>query len=424
MVGRLTVSDPAALTLGQAMHVVTEELPEVGTDLGVRSGSIGARMSTGVEIAGVGLHPFGRFGDTTATALGVTAVRAALADVGWDASEARSRIGAAFCATAYGGVAAGHRVLGALALTGMPIIDVEAGCASGGAALALGAAAIAAGEHDAVLVVGVEKMPKGIIRSSFFAPWQEQAGLAATPAYFALPGAAHDARARADHRRSRRAGGEEPPLGSRQPRRHVPQPRSRPRRCWRRGWSASRCTCGCSARRTRAQPPSCCGAERGGVQLAAAALRSHLPGSVLDESTPMAGLVDDSAITPPTHARRRPTPTRRPASGPTTSTSSSARTPTPPASCCRGTSSACARAGEQRSSSPTDGAAGLGRRQPLGRAAVQGRAARRVGARPGGRAGPPAPRRLRRAPGRRAPAVGLAHTIGRGANASVTIVTR
>ena len=87
---------------------------------------------------------------------------------------------------AYGGVAAGHRVLGGLALTGMPIVDVEAGCASGGAALSLAASAIRSGEHDAVIVVGIEKMPKGIIRSSFFAPWQEQAGLAATPAYFAL----------------------------------------------------------------------------------------------------------------------------------------------------------------------------------------------------------------------------------------------
>src|SRR4030095_4273612 len=38
----------------------------------------------------------------------------------------------------------------------------------------------------AALVVGVEKMPKGIIRSSFFAPWQEEAGLNANPAYFAL----------------------------------------------------------------------------------------------------------------------------------------------------------------------------------------------------------------------------------------------
>ena len=77
-------------------------------------------------------------------------------------------------------------MLGALALTGSPIVDVEAGCASGGAALPLGGQAIRSGQYDTVLVFGIEKMPKGIIRSSFFAPWQEQAGLAPAPAYFAL----------------------------------------------------------------------------------------------------------------------------------------------------------------------------------------------------------------------------------------------
>src|SRR4029077_10753132 len=74
----------------------------------------------------------------------------------------------------------------AMAMTGGPIVDVEAGCASGGAALLLAAGAIRAGQYDSVLVFGVEKMPKGIIRSSFFEPWHEEAGLAATPAYFAL----------------------------------------------------------------------------------------------------------------------------------------------------------------------------------------------------------------------------------------------
>ncbi len=93
---------------------------------------------------------------------------------------------AAFCGTAYGGVAAGHRVLGALAGTGIPIYDVEAGCASGGAALQLAAGSIAAGQYDRVLVFGIEKMPKGVIRSSFFAPWQEAAGLSPAPAFFAL----------------------------------------------------------------------------------------------------------------------------------------------------------------------------------------------------------------------------------------------
>ena len=50
----------------------------------------------------------------------------------------------------------------------------------------LAANAVANEQYDTVLVFGMEKMPKGIIRSSFFEPWREEAGLAATPAYFAL----------------------------------------------------------------------------------------------------------------------------------------------------------------------------------------------------------------------------------------------
>ena len=83
-------------------------------------------MSDRVEIAGVGIHPFGRFDGVTNTDMGVHAVRAALTEAGSPTFDA------AFCGTAYGGVASGHKVLGALALTGVPIVDVEAGCASGG----------------------------------------------------------------------------------------------------------------------------------------------------------------------------------------------------------------------------------------------------------------------------------------------------
>jgi acetyl-CoA acetyltransferase len=133
-----------------------------------------------VEVAGIGVHPFGRFEDRTVTDLGVTAVREALRDAG------DPQFQAAFCGTAYAGVAAGHKVLGALGRTGVPIVDVEAGCASGGAALMLAGGAIRTGQYDCALVFGIEKMPRGIIRSSFFEPWREEAGLAATPAYFAL----------------------------------------------------------------------------------------------------------------------------------------------------------------------------------------------------------------------------------------------
>ena len=135
-----------------------------------------------VHIAGVGMHPFGRHADVTATDMGARAVRAALLEAG----VGRGGFGAAFCGTAYGGIATGHRVLSALGLTGGPIVDIEAGCASGAAALSLAAGAIAAGQYETVLVFGVEKMPAGFIRSSFFAPWQEAAGLTPAPAYFAL----------------------------------------------------------------------------------------------------------------------------------------------------------------------------------------------------------------------------------------------
>jgi len=135
-----------------------------------------------VYIAGVGIHSFGRFPDRDVTQLGQAAVRQALAE----AEVARGGFQAAFCGTVYTGVAAGHKVLSGLGLSGVPIVNVEAGCASGGAALSLGAAAIASGQRDVALVFGMEKMPRGIIRSSFFPPWCEEAGLSPAPAYFAL----------------------------------------------------------------------------------------------------------------------------------------------------------------------------------------------------------------------------------------------
>ncbi|MBM3672331.1 MAG: thiolase family protein [Actinobacteria bacterium] len=249
---------------------------------------------TGVQITGIGLHPFGRFDAKTTTDMGVVAVQSALRDAG------RPKFQAAFCATAYAGVASGHKVLGALGLTGVPIVDVEAGCASGGAALMLAAGAVRAGQYDTVLVFGIEKMPKGIIRSSFFEPWREEAGLAATPSYFAL-------RAQRLMRESgitkqhlaqvvvkNRANGVDNPDAMFQKPTTVDDV------------LASRVVCEplhlhmlCSPNEGAAAVVLQCDASSAnGVTLAAAVLRSHLPGSVLGEATPMSG-IDDSDITPP-----------------------------------------------------------------------------------------------------------------------------
>ncbi len=259
-------------------------------------------MSTDVtvEVAGIGIHPFGRFTDRSVTDMGVAAVRAALIDAGIGPTD-RPGFQAAFCGTAYSGVAAGHKVLGALARTGMPIVDVEAGCASGGAALGLAAAAIRAGQYDTVLVFGMEKMPKGMIRSSFFEPWREESGLAATPAYFALRaqrlmrerGITKDDLARIVVKN--RAHGALNPDAMYQSATTVEEV------------LGSRLVCEplhlfmlCSPNEGAAAIVLRKGSGRpGAVRLDAAVLRSHLPGSVLGEATPLAG-IDDSAITPPT----------------------------------------------------------------------------------------------------------------------------
>ncbi len=249
-----------------------------------------------VRITGVGLHPFGRFGDRTGTAMGVVAVRAALAESGIGAGDVQ----AAFCGTAYGGVAAGHRVLSALAGTGIPIVDVEAGCASGGAALQLGAASIASGQHDRVLVFGIEKMPKGIIRSSFFAPWQEAAGLSPAPAFFALRAQRllaetgltpdHLAQVVVKNRRHgvanpdamfQKAVTAEEVLGSRM----ICPPLT--------------LFMLCSPNEGAAAVVLERAGTGTGIRVAGISLRSHLPGSVLGEDSPLSG-IDDTDITPPT----------------------------------------------------------------------------------------------------------------------------
>src|SRR5258708_26382424 len=74
-------------------------------------------------ISGVGLHPLGRFEDRTATDMGVEAVRAALHEAG----VGKGGFQAAFCGTAYGGGAAGDKVLSPPRMTGMPIVDAGAG---------------------------------------------------------------------------------------------------------------------------------------------------------------------------------------------------------------------------------------------------------------------------------------------------------
>jgi acetyl-CoA acetyltransferase len=262
-------------------------------------------MNTGraVYVAGTGLHPFGRFEQLSLTAMGAHAVATALQE----ATLGRGMFDAAFCGCVYGGVASGHKVLTMLGLSGVPIVNVEAGCASGGAALALGAAHIATGRYDRVLVFGLEKMPRGMIRSSFFEPWREEAGLAATPGYFALR--AQRLMRESDVRREDLArisvqnhahGVHNPNAMYRKPV-TVEQVLASPLVC---DPLHLLMLCspneGAAAVVLSAEPTG----DGPAIRVAAAQVRSHLSGNVLGEHTPLSGLVVDDVPTPTEMAAR------------------------------------------------------------------------------------------------------------------------
>ncbi|MFT3855502.1 MAG: thiolase family protein [Ilumatobacteraceae bacterium] len=106
-----------------------------------------------VYVVGIGLHRYQAPGTTPYTELGVTAVREALADAGiaWPDVEA------AYTGTATTAMALSRLMYRHLGSTGIPMAQVENASASGSTAVRQAAIDVAAGLHDVVLAVGVDK---------------------------------------------------------------------------------------------------------------------------------------------------------------------------------------------------------------------------------------------------------------------------
>ena len=138
-------------------------------------------MTTDVVVAGVGIHPFGRFA-AGYRETGAHAAGEALADAGLVLDD----IELVLVANVGAEMAKGHNVLELLGRPGMPVLNVEAACASSAGTLHLGAALIASGVHEAVLCIGVEKAARGFIPAAGFETWQIESGLGISPIYFAL----------------------------------------------------------------------------------------------------------------------------------------------------------------------------------------------------------------------------------------------
>jgi acetyl-CoA acetyltransferase len=140
-----------------------------------------------VVILGAGIHPFGRF-DKTYEEIGSYAAAAALADAGVTWRD----IQAAYLSRMYLPATSGARILRRLGSTDIPIVDVEAACASGGVALRQAILAIRAGEADLVLVLGTEKMPRGFMDPRMiYSPWQVEMGMSLNPSYWSMRARRH-----------------------------------------------------------------------------------------------------------------------------------------------------------------------------------------------------------------------------------------
>lgn len=135
-----------------------------------------------VAVVGVGLHSFGRFPNQSIYEMGEKAVREALSDANLQWPEVQ----AAFCGTVFSGRGVGDNIATRLGLIGIPVTNVENGCASSCSAFRQAYLAVAAGQYDVVLAMGVDKMPHGYTPTSLAETWEREAGYGITPAYMAM----------------------------------------------------------------------------------------------------------------------------------------------------------------------------------------------------------------------------------------------
>lgn len=136
-----------------------------------------------VAIIGVGMHPFGRFENKTYVDIGLEATNMAIKDAGirW------KDIQTVYCGNVRLPITAGHNICKQIGLSRIPIVNVEAACASGGAAIKLACQAIVAGEVEIVLALGVEKSGRGFVDSTQYSEeWQNLMGLNIGPMWWAM----------------------------------------------------------------------------------------------------------------------------------------------------------------------------------------------------------------------------------------------
>jgi acetyl-CoA acetyltransferase len=144
-----------------------------------------------VAVAGVGMHPWGKWGRNFVE-YGVHAARAALTDAGIAWPHVDLVVGGETVRNGYGGYVAGATFAQALGWNGARVARSYAACATGAQALDTARARILAGLSEVALVVGADTTPKGFLAPNAGERWDDPDWLRfrllgmTNPAYFAL----------------------------------------------------------------------------------------------------------------------------------------------------------------------------------------------------------------------------------------------
>ncbi len=144
-----------------------------------------------VVVAGVGMHPWGKWGKNFVE-YGVVAARAALKDAGIAWQDVDLIVGGETVRNGYAGYVAGATFAQALGWNGARVATSYAACATGAQALDTARARILAGLSEVALVVGADTTPKGFLAPNAGERWDDPDWLRfrllgmTNPAYFAL----------------------------------------------------------------------------------------------------------------------------------------------------------------------------------------------------------------------------------------------
>lgn len=144
-------------------------------------------MSRQVVVLGVGLHPFGRFPEKTAQELVREAAIMALDSAG----VAFRDVNLVTCGRVQPSSGGAFEAVSELGMTGVPIITTDMACASSSTAFRQACQAIELGVADVALVVGFERMERGLVQANTAGSYKDMMGLGLMPPRYALKAKAY-----------------------------------------------------------------------------------------------------------------------------------------------------------------------------------------------------------------------------------------